>query len=358
VAAARLNAAEMATSTGRAMASGTDVGDGGSPSFLDSVRAATGHDDFEYDDGSDWSMRQTGGARSGGVRYKPGSIVQLARNEGRDGVMNGIDDITGFLGMMSDYRVLGNALQLQAQTKQNMAELADIRKDLIELGKKPPLEGPELIAQGDGPRVLAEKLTEHRNYVRLVLLERTGQLTLNDDLSIRDIGKDRLSPEEFATQLRNAYEGGVARGANAADALAKSGQLTVNPFLALKVGDAAAEQIAKGNIVDGFAKDSAKFFLDKQGLFEGSLGLVSINRRFYSDTGQMDLYRVPDVLINYGPRNILALDATLGTKTAATPQVRDAFKYGVTEWGSVTRRGTQWISNPAGVTPRIQWRGK
>jgi hypothetical protein len=121
----------------------------------------------------------------------------------------------------------------------------------------------------------------------------------------------------------------------------------------LKFGP-AAEDIAKGNYVDKFGKGAVLTWLDVQGVPEGQFGLVSINRRF-PDTANIDLYRMPDVLVNYGPRAILALDATLGTKTATTPQVRDSLRYGVTDWVNVTPRGSQWIKNPS-VTPTYRWR--
>lgn len=38
------------------------------------------------------------------------------------------------------------------------------------------------MAPGDEARVLADKLTEHRNFVQLVAYEKLGVLKLNDDL--------------------------------------------------------------------------------------------------------------------------------------------------------------------------------
>lgn len=57
-------------------------------------------------------------------------------------------------------------------------------------------------------------------------------------------------------------------------------------------------------------------------------------------------------VVNYGPRQVYALDATLGTKTIATPQVRDALRFGVTQWGNVTRIGLDWIYNNANTRLR------
>ncbi len=297
--------------------------------------------------GSDWELTQTGGNARSNARYRSGSIVELAKNTGRDGVIQGLDDITGFAALLGDYRVLGNSMQLRAQVGNMQGELGDIRKDLFALGKKPPLETTDLMAPGDGVRVLADKLTEHRNYVRLVAYEKMGVLTLNDDLSIRTIGKDRLTPDEFLKELGRVAERSVAAGAREADALAKSGDLPLNRFY---FGD-SAEAVAKGNVVDRRYKFDVSDWLANQRVPEGAFGIVSINRRF-TDEGDPTNYRIPDVLVNYGPQKVYALDATLGTKTSSTPQVRDSLRYGVTQWGNVTRNGLDWIYNSNNVRIR------
>jgi hypothetical protein len=290
--------------------------------------------------GDDWQLSSVGANNRSNARYRSGSIVELSRNEGRDGVMQGIDDLTGLVGMLGDYRAMGNSLQLRAQVSNMQGELADIRKDLFAIGKKPPLETYDLIAPGDGARVLADKLTERRNYVRLVVYEKMGVLTLNDDLSIRTIGKDKLTPEAFLNELSRVAERSVAAGAREADALAKSGDLRINRFI---FGD-SAEAVAKGNVVDQRYKRDMSEWLVSQRVPEGAFGIVSINRH-YGDPENSVKYRIPDVLVNLGPRQVYALDATLGTKTSTTPQVRDSLRYVVTQWGNVTRNGLDWIYN-------------
>jgi hypothetical protein len=141
-------------------------------------------------------------------------------------------------------------------------------------------------------------------------------------------------------ELGRVAERSVALGSRDADDLARSGKLRINQ---LKFGD-SAEIIAKGNFVDKLYKQDISNWLTTQRVPEGAFGLVSINRRF-TDDGDPANYRIPDVLVNYGPRQVYALDATLGTKTSATPQVRDSLRYGVTQWGNVTRNGLDWIYN-------------
>jgi hypothetical protein len=296
--------------------------------------------------GDDFGFVQTGGGNGpglmrGGGPYRPGSLIELSRNGGRDAAMQSIDDAIAFAGMVGDYRTLGNVIQLRSQVGAMNRELADIDRDLVALGKKPPAIGPDMMAPGDELRVLAYKLTERRNFVRLVAYENLGVLRLNEDLSIRDIGKDRLSPKDFLKELGQVAERSVAAWAREADGMASRGELSLGRYFF--AGD-NAEVVAKGDVVDrGYKRDIADW-LSNQRIPEGPFGRVSINRR-YNDPQSANNYRIPDVLVNYGPREVYALDATLAVKTICTPQVRDALGYGVTQWGNVTRAGLDWIYN-------------
>jgi hypothetical protein len=297
--------------------------------------------------GDDFGFVQTGGGNNGpsllrsGGPYRPGSLIELSRNVGRDAASQSIDDAIAFATMVGDYRTLGNIARLRSQVGAMNRELADIDRDLVALGKKPPANGPEMMAPGDELRVLADKLTERRNFVRLAAYEKLGILTLNEDLSIRDIGKDRLSPKEFLRELSQVAERSVSAAAREADDMASRGTLSLGRYF---FAGNSAEAVAKGDYVDRRYKADVADWLASQRVPEGPFGLVSINRH-YNDPQNASNYRIPDVLVNYGPREVYALDATLAVKTISTPQVRDALHYGVTQWGNVTRTGLEWIYN-------------
>lgn len=133
----------------------------------------------------------------------------------------------------------------------------------------------------------------------------------------------------------------MAAWAREADDRASRGTLSLGRYF---FAGNNAEAVAKGDVVDrGYKRDIADW-LSNQRVPEGPFGLVSINRH-YNDPQNASNYRIPDVLVNYGPGEVYALDATLAVKKISTPQVRDALRYGVTQWGNVTRTGLDWIYN-------------
>lgn len=79
--------------------------------------------------------------------------------------------------------------------------------------------------------------------------------------------------------------------------------------------------------MDRWDKKAVFAYTDAQGVPESAFGVVSVGRHFsaWSDSTK---YRMPDVLIRLGAREIYSLDATIGTKTASTPQVRDTLRMG------------------------------
>jgi hypothetical protein len=129
----------------------------------------------------------------------------------------------GYIGLLGDYRVLGTAMAQGAQIEKMRSELAGIRRDLAAVGKSLPLDGPNLLAPGQGARVLADILEDHRNFARLVAFERAGVLTLNDDMSVRTIGRSRLTMEQFVKEAGRQYQ--VAFSAAVVGATAQFGRV-------------------------------------------------------------------------------------------------------------------------------------
>ena len=87
-----------------------------------------------------------------------------------------------------------------------------------------------------------------------------------------------------------------------------------------------------GRETDAAARAQLRLYLRRQGISEGRSGEVQVNRRLYDPSGSGE-YRVPDVRIPSVP---LILDGTIGTKTPATPQVRDFMNWGNNQVNIVT----------------------
>lgn len=168
-----------------------------------------------------------------------------------------------------------------------------------------------------------------------------GDLRSKSTLLDRAAGSNRSAATYFAYDL----QGGLTRQVDAK-------QFRLRPHQRVDasqpaVGDTTyvAEQIAKGNFVDRAGKDTATAWLSAQGVPDSPFGLVSIGRQF-PEIGNLAKYRMPDLLVRFRPCGVFVLDATIGTKTASKPQVRDPLNYGASKWGNVTPTGTQWITNP------------
>lgn len=185
----------------------------------------------------------------------------------------------------------------------------------------------------DVPNYSAAEVDRHIEFSRRVVLANEGAITLGKDLSITAIGKDRLTPAEFAQKVQDVYQRGVNVGSDLAESRFKEGKLYV-PYEYFSDRD-IAEKIAKGNYIDRFAKDDVRTFLERQRVPEGIFSIVSLGRRFSAAGAPLD-YRMPDVLIRYSTTDIYALDATIGTKTASTPQVRDTLRYGAQSWTNIS----------------------
>jgi hypothetical protein len=305
-----------------------------------------GVDDGEFIDVGGATMRQT--PRLGTTpRYRVTQQFELALNNRNNALL----ETLGEAAQLGDYQRASNSdfdlIDEWVRHNKRGAVIDQIRQDIGQSGRVLPELGttrlPSLkdpMFSIEVPNYGADELAKHLEYGRRWALAKQGAITLGADFSIETIGKNRLTPTQFAEQLQGVYERSVAAAAPEADSRAAAGRLFVNY---IKFGE-AAESIAKGNFVDLAGKRAVNDWLGAQGVTEGPFGLVSVGRRF-SDLGDPLKYRMPDVLVRFGPGDIFALDATLGTKTATTGQVRDTLNYGAGRWGNVTPSGTQWISN-------------
>ena len=118
------------------------------------------------------------------------------------------------------------------------------------------------------------------------------------------------SPGELAGTLFERYQGFV----DDAHAVA----LRAEAAGKLKVPAGVSRETYLGQMVDKAARDNLRAWLKSEGVSEGPTGTVQVNRRLYSES--RNSFRVPDVRVK--DANVV-FDATIGKKTAATPQVRD-----------------------------------
>lgn len=277
----------------------------------------TGFYDGEFDRGDGWAMTQVSRMNPSG--YRSGSLIELGRNRGRENIMNGVNETLGYAGLTGDYRVIGNATVLAAQAGRMTTELAGIRKDLIALGKKPPMEA-DMYAPGEGFRLLADKLEEHRNFVRLTVFERAGVLTLNDDMSIRTIGKSQMTPQAFVVETGRQYQLEYSNAVAEAKIQFESGKI---PAWMAPLKGTLPDNMLVGFMADQASQSRLRInWLRSEGVPEFGGSIAQINRNLYDPQGSGN-YTRPDVYIDLGPRDRYIFDGSVGFKAPTTPQMRD-----------------------------------
>ena len=284
-----------------------------------------------------------GGLRNGGAprtnRAPLSTQFELAINGRAHGLAEALSDID----QLGDYVQAKSDIELVGEWSRHLkrGEFVDkIRKDLINDGYSPPELDKRYLPALDGsgrrmevPNYSADAVETHVEYSRLVALEKMGAVALEKDLSIKFIGNSGYTPAAFREMVANNYQRAVDNGYAVAKQQFDQGKLYVpyEKFDDRKI----AEQIALGIATDRFAKGEMKALLELHGVPDGPFSVISVDRNFYSYSDPQN-YRRPDILFRYGRQDIHVLDASLGIKSAATPQVRDTFKYGAASWTNVT----------------------
>jgi hypothetical protein len=122
------------------------------------------------------------------------------------------------------------------------------------------------------------------------------------------------TPSQMADALRERYAAAVNDAHTAVTGALDDG--------ALRVPEGVPRNTFVGQQVDKAARADLRQWLIEEGIPEGPHGLVQLNRRLYDPSGQA--YRIPDVRV---PSANVILDATVGDKFVATPQVRDFISF-------------------------------